>query len=142
MENKHSSDWLRPVLLLDAGACVAMGLVLLLIAGFLHTLTGIPAALLYAVGLALFPIAAFIAWVASRKTDKRLVMLVVAGNTLWVAGSLWLMFGGPISPTAWGYAFIGAQALAVAAFAVLEFVGGHPALGRSLRKRPGRVASG
>jgi hypothetical protein len=46
--------------------------------------------------------------------------LVIGGNVLWVIGSVALMVGGWIAPNRLGYAFIGAQAVAVAVLAALE----------------------
>jgi len=47
--------------------------------------------------------------------------LVVAGNAAWVAGSVALLVAA--APTGLGYAFVIAQALAVALLAELEFIG-------------------
>jgi hypothetical protein len=49
--------------------------------------------------------------------------MVLAGNALWVAASVGLMIGPWIAPNAWGYAFIAAQAVAVAVLTKLELDG-------------------
>lgn len=60
--------------------------------------------------------------VASRSVTPRIAAgLVVAGNALWVAVSLFLLLGGWIAPNALGLAFVIGQALVVAALAKLEF---------------------
>jgi hypothetical protein len=117
-------NFLRTVLLVDAATCVASGVLMTLGSAPIAGLTAIPPALLLYAGLSLFPIAAFMAVTATRPVISRLaVWLIIDGNVLWVAGSLWLMLGGAIAPTALGHAFIGAQALAVAVLAVLEYAG-------------------
>jgi hypothetical protein len=48
---------------------------------------------------------------------------IVAINALWVAASLGLLVSGVVAPTLLGYAFVIAQALAVALLAGLQFAG-------------------
>ena len=116
------STFLRRVLLVDAATCVATGALLSLDAGPLAPMLGLPAALLLYSGLSLFPIAAFMLWVAARKSPPIAgVWLVIAGNALWVAGSLLVVV--ELSPTGLGYAFVIAQALIVALLAELEYTG-------------------
>lgn len=87
-------------------------------------LTNIPAALLLPAGLILLPIAAFMAFVATRTVLSRpAVWLVIAGNAAWVVASLWLMTGGAIAPNLLGQLFIGAQAATVALLTLLEYRG-------------------
>ncbi|MCB1884363.1 MAG: hypothetical protein KDG89_10275 [Geminicoccaceae bacterium] len=112
---------LRGLLLVDALTCAVMGLLLAVAAGPIAALTAIPSALLFEAGLALFPIAAFIAWVATRAPIRSAgAWTVIAGNALWVAGSVLLLVAGWIAPNGLGVAFIALQALAVAALALLE----------------------
>ena len=121
MSTSRNSYPLRTLLLVDAATCVVMGAVLISGSALIATLTAIPSALLLYAGFVLFPIAAFMAAVASQAWRAG-VWLVIAGNVMWVAGSLWLMVGGWIAPNVLGYAFIAAQALAVALLAALEHV--------------------
>jgi hypothetical protein len=116
------SSPLRAVLLIDAATCAAMGAVLAAASGLVASLTAIPAALLFYAGLSLFPIAAFMVAVAAQDTWRPGVLLIIAGNVLWVAGSLWLMASGWIAPNALGCAFLAVQAMAVALLAALEAV--------------------
>jgi hypothetical protein len=116
------ANFLRNVLLVDAATCVASGVLMTLGSAPIAGLTAIPSALLLYAGLSLFPIAAFMAVTATRPVISRLaVWLIIDGNVLWVAGSLWIMVG--FAPNALGHAFIGAQALAVAILATLEVAG-------------------
>ena len=116
------STFLRRVLFVDAATCVATGALLSLDAGPLAPMLGLPAALLFYSGLSLFPIAAFMLWVATR---ERLLAagtwLVIAGNVLWVAGSALVLM--VEVPTALGYAFVIAQGVVVAFLAELEYIG-------------------
>ena len=120
----NNRKFLRTVLLVDAATCVATGLLMTFAAGLLANVTQLPPELLRSAGLSLFPIAAFIAFVATRAELPRAgVWLVILGNAAWVAASLWVIFGGATSPNALGYAFVAVQALAVAVLAELEFTG-------------------
>jgi len=118
------SSFLRRVVLVDAATCVAMGLLLSLAANMLAPLLELPIRLLEYAGLSLLPIAAFIAWVATRSNLSRLgVRVVIAGNAAWVAGSALLLVSGWVSPNLLGSGFIAAQAATVVLLAGLEYVG-------------------
>jgi hypothetical protein len=113
---------LRRILLIDAATCALTGLVLSLFAPTLEPLLGLPYALLQYAGLALLPIAAFMAWVALRAKPPVLgVWTVIAGNAAWVLASLLLVVW--LSPSLLGYAFVIAQAVVVALLAELEYAG-------------------
>jgi hypothetical protein len=115
------ASYLRPVLFADAATCLASGLLMSAGASLLSELLGLPRALLLESGLVLFPIAAFIAGVGARASGSSLaVAAVAAGNLAWVLGSLWVMAGGQFAPNLWGMIFVGAQALVVLGFAMLE----------------------
>ncbi|MEX0760440.1 MAG: hypothetical protein WD100_12745, partial [Tistlia sp.] len=112
---------LRALLLADAVTCAAMGGLLALAAEPLARLSAIPSALLLPAGLLLFPIAAFMALVATRRRVLRAgAWLVVLGNLGWVAGSLVLPLAGWTAPNGLGLAFLLVQAAAVALLAALE----------------------
>jgi hypothetical protein len=109
------------IVLFDAATCAAMGIALVLGAAPLASWTLIPEALLFYAGLALLPIAAFMAAVARGAIPRAFgAAVVIGGNVLWVVGSVALMVGGWIAPNALGLAFIGVQAAAVAVLAALE----------------------
>jgi hypothetical protein len=113
--------YLRPLLLADAATCLASGLLMTTAATPLSDLLSLPHALLFESGLALFPIAAFIAGVGARASGSWLAVAVVAaGNLAWVLASLWVVAGGQFSPNVWGVGFVGAQALVVLGFSALE----------------------
>src|SRR5262245_65894137 len=120
----HPSEFLRRVLFADAATCVAAGLLMTFGASMLEPWLGIPPGLMRGAGASLLPIAAFIAFVATRETPPRiLVWAVIAGYAAWALDSIALLFTGWIAPTGLGIAFVVAQAVAVALFAQLEYVG-------------------
>jgi hypothetical protein len=116
--------FLRRVLLADAATSAAAGLLMLLGAGLVADPLGLPAALLRGAGLALLPFAACVGFLGLRGGISRpAVRAVILLNALWVAASLVLLLGGWVAPTALGYAFVIAQAAAVALLAELQYVG-------------------
>jgi hypothetical protein len=119
----NPAKFLRTVLLVDAATCVATGLLMALGADILAQFTAIPVPLLRYAGVSLFPVAAFIALVGMYRFGPPAVWIVIAGNALWVAGSLLLLVDSLISPNVLGYVFVGAQAVAVAVLAELEYFG-------------------
>jgi hypothetical protein len=124
MSIQHHPNFLRTVLRIDAATCVATGLLMTLGASSLAGLTQLPSQLLFAAGLSLLPIAAFIVFVAARAPVWPLgVWLIILGNIGWVLASVWLLIAGTVTPNALGAAFVIVQAMAVAVLATLEFMG-------------------
>lgn len=112
---------LRRALLVDAAGSVGMGLLLTIDAGALEPMLGLPALFLRGVGLFVIAFAAALVLLATRPAANRgIARAIVAGNVLWVFGSVLLLAVGPFRPTLLGELFIGAQAAAVALFAYLE----------------------
>jgi hypothetical protein len=122
----QSNNSLQNVLLLDAATCVVAGALMAFGSSFVAGLTAIPVPLLYWAGLILFPIAALMAYAGLQAVPPRpIVWLIVLGNIGWVIASVAVFAF--IAPNALGYIFILAQAVVVAALALLE----HSALQRS-----------
>jgi hypothetical protein len=120
----RQNTFLRYALLADALASGATGLLMIVGAGLLEGLLGLPIALLREAGLVLVPYVAFVAWIGTRETISRpAVQAIIAMNALWVAGSVLLLVSGYVSPTVLGYAFVIAQAVVVGVFAELQFIG-------------------
>jgi hypothetical protein len=118
------SSFLRRALIIDAVVSGATAVLLVFAAGMLARWLEVPESLLRYAGAVLVPFVGYVAFVARRDVVPRASVLAVIGlNFAWVAASLWLLFGGPIQPNAFGYAFIIAQALAVALFAEVQYVG-------------------
>lgn len=119
MSSQPSNAALKPLLFLDAATCLAMGLALLVLSGFVAGLTAIPEALLFYAGALLVPIGLFMAATGLRwSTSAFAVWLIIAGNVGWVIASLALLAA--IPPNALGVALIVAQAVVVAVLAWAE----------------------
>jgi len=120
----HPSPLLRQALLSDAVTSAACGLLMLLGAGPLSGLLGLPEMLLRLAGAVLLPYAALIAYLGLREQLQRpIVWAVVIGNVIWTADSLLLLMSGWVEPTRAGYAFVIAQALVVLMYAELQYMG-------------------
>jgi hypothetical protein len=115
---------LRQALLSDAVTSAACALLMLLGAGYLETLLGLPAILLRGAGIVLLPFAAWV-WILGLRDElnRSAVWTVVAVNAAWAADSLLLLASGLVGPTAAGYAFVIGQAAVVALYAELQFIG-------------------
>lgn len=112
---------IRPLLAIDAATCALMGVFLAAASGPIADATNIPAVLLLAAGLALFPIALFMGAMGALKAPPAwATALVVAGNMGWVLASIALPAFGLISPNALGWTFLLLQAGLVALVALLE----------------------
>lgn len=118
------SPFLRNVLLLDALATGACAIIVLGGAHMLSPLLGIPYGLLFWSGVVLVPFVLAVLAVSRRQTvSSTMVLEIIAINALWVVASFGLLFSGIISPNLLGIAFVSVQAVAVALFAELQYVG-------------------
>jgi hypothetical protein len=119
-----SPHFLRRVLVADAVISGATGVMLALGADPIAPLTGLPVALLRYAGVSLLPFAAIVAVVAMRASiSAPAVWAIIVYNALWAIDSLVLLVSGHVAPTALGYAFVIAQALAVGLLAELQYFG-------------------
>lgn len=124
MITTRSTPLLRWALIADAVATGATGLLLLLLAAPLSELLRVPAPLLGWIGVVLVPYGAVIAWLGMRPSlSRRVVVTVIAANVLWTVDSVIFAFSGWVDPSAFGYAFILFQAVVVAGFAELQWMG-------------------
>jgi hypothetical protein len=120
----HPSPLLRQALLADAATSAAFGLLMLIGAGPLSHLLGLPDMLLRIAGAVLLPYVALLAWMSLREQmHKGLVWAVILGNILWTADSLLLLVTGWVSPSGAGYAFVIMQALVVLMYAEFQIMG-------------------
>jgi uncharacterized protein YjeT (DUF2065 family) len=120
----NPSVFLRRAILLDAIVSGAMALLLTFGADELAPLLNLPEALLRETGLFLIAYAAVVGWLGTRRQmPKALVGLVIAGNAAWTIGSIALLFSGAVNPSLPGEAFVAIQAIAVGAFAELQYIG-------------------
>lgn len=112
---------LRAILALDAIASGAMGLLLLLGATVLDGLFDLPVSFLRVTGAILLPWTVALIVAASRQPVNRLAVRAIAlVNVAWIAGSLVLLAGTRVDPSALGVAFVIVQAIAVAGFAAIQ----------------------
>ncbi|MCG7392384.1 hypothetical protein MHY87_05640 [Microvirga sp. ACRRW] len=124
MTTIHPSPLLRQALLADATTSGAFGLLMLLAAGPLSHLLGLPEMLLRGAGAVLLPYAALLAWLGLREQmHKGFAWAMILGNILWVIDSLLLLVSGWVSPTTAGYAFVIMQALVVLMYAEFQIIG-------------------
>jgi hypothetical protein len=124
MSHDHSSTFLHRVLILDAAASGATGLLMIAAAGLLEGLLGLPTALLRGAGFVLVPYVAFVAYWATRETISRpAVWTIIAANAAWAIASALLLVSGLVAPTALGYAFVIGQAVVVALLGELQYMG-------------------
>ncbi len=118
------SPLLRAALAIDSVASGLMGLGLTFAAGPLSILLGLPQPLLLGVGLVCLGWAGITGWLARRATVRRnAIWAVIALNAIWVVESLLVAFGGWVTLTGIGLAFVLLQALAVAVFAEAQLIG-------------------
>jgi hypothetical protein len=114
---------LRLALFADAVASGATAALLLAGAGVLERWLALPVGLMREAGLVLIPYVLLVAVVASRAaTPVATVTAIIAVNAAWTAASVLLLLGGWVSPTLLGVAFVLAQALAVGAFGVIQYL--------------------
>jgi hypothetical protein len=115
---------LRRALQADAVISAAAGVLMTLGSGVLPDLLHLPQSLLFGAGLALFPWAACLLWMASRPAvPAAAVWTVIVLNAVWIVDSAWVSMGGSFQPSLLGHAFIAAQALVVVVLAELEYMG-------------------
>lgn len=119
-----SKSLLGRSLLLDGVVSGATGALMFLAATPLAGLLGLHERLLRVAGFSLLPFAALLVFLAVRpRVSRPLVLGIVGYNLLWAVDSILLLTTDWVAPTALGYAFTVFQAVAVAGFAVLQYVG-------------------
>ena len=130
----HPSLFLRRAILADAIFSGASAVLLSLGAGPLAPLLNLPEPLLRETGLFLIAYAALAGWLGTRQAmPKALVVIVIAGNAAWTIASIALLFSGWVNPNLLGESLVAMQAMAVGAFAELQYIG--------LRKSGGAVTA-
>src|SRR5688572_20599376 len=121
---------LRRALVLDAVVSGATVLLLVTAAGLLANVLALPETLLRYAGAGLVPFVFFVAYVARQpKVPRAGLLSIIVLNVAWVLASLWLLLGDEVRPNALGTAFIIVQAVAVALFAEMQFIGLRRAAG-------------
>jgi len=115
---------LRFALRLDAVASAMIGLLTLIGASPVSTWVGAPSAAVFAAGAFMLVYGVAIGWLSTRgRLDARLVWAVIVGNLVWVVDSVLLAGSDWIHPGTLGSVLLLGQAVAVAAFAQLQYLG-------------------
>lgn len=123
MAYSRSTPFVKRVSVADSLLSGVTGALLYAGATFLTPRLGLPIPLVRFAGFALLLFAAFVAVVATRERPQRAaIWAVLILNMLRVIGSIALLDGW-LAPNVLGVAFVVAQALVVATFAVLQFIG-------------------
>jgi hypothetical protein len=124
MQTYPVTNFLRYVLFADAATCSLMGLAMAIGMTILSGPTGLPTDLLFYAGIGLFPFVALLVYLATRRgVSPAAIWTVVIINALWTLVSFLLLASGWVTPTPFGYAFVVFQAIGVAGFALLEYLG-------------------
>jgi hypothetical protein len=119
-----SGNFLRRAVLADALLSGATGALMIFGASFLSDWLALPAQLLLGAGLVLVPYVAFVVYVGARPNIPPWgVWLIIAANVAWTLASVGLLVTGAIAPNIFGYAFVVAQAAAVAGLGELQYIG-------------------
>lgn len=115
---------LRFALKQDAIGSGANGLVYLAVAAIFGSMFGLPAAFLVPIGAFLVAFAGLLLFLASRPAVNRAaVITVMVVNVAWVIASAEVLIAGWFPLTGLGIALVVAQAVVVAGFAALQFMG-------------------
>ena len=119
-----TSSFLRRALTADAVLTGATAAVTIVAGDVVAGLLDMPAALLRYAGIGLIPFVVYVFYLSRRASlTGASVWLVIAFNVAWVIASGVLLLSGQIQPNAFGYAFVIVQAIAVAVFAGMQYVG-------------------
>ena len=104
----------------DAVASGPTAALLVVGAGYLEGWLGLPAALMREAGMVLIP---YVTFVASRPAvPVNAVNAIIGINAAWTAASSPLLVSGWVTPTLLGIAFVLAQAFAVGAIGVIQYL--------------------
>lgn len=123
LTNKMNA-FLRYVLLADAATSLIVGVPMFVASGFVAGMTELPQNLLFFAGLSLFPFAASLIYLATRAEFAAAgLWLVIIVNIFWSSTSILLIATGLVAPNSVGTFFVIFQAIGVAAYAVLEYLG-------------------
>lgn len=120
----YPSTLLRRALQADAIFSGTGAVILTLGAAELAPLLNLPEALLREAGLFLIAYAAFVGWLGTRASFRKiLAAAVVAGNAAWTLSSIALIFSGTVTPNLLGEMMLAMQAVVVGILAEMQFIG-------------------
>lgn len=120
----RSPNLLRYALILDAVGSGAIAVLLLVGSAALAPVLGLPEELLGNIGIVLVPWVAGVSYLAMlTQPPAGAIWTVIVLNVATAAGAVVLLVAAGLTPTMLGYAFMLMQAVAVLAFADLQFFG-------------------
>ena len=124
MHTHEVSSLLKFALRLDGAGSLACGLLSCALAAPLATAVGAPVGWVTAIGAFMIGYGLLVGWLAQLgRLDARFVWVVVIGNLLWAIESVALLFTGWITPNTVGISVILTQAVLVAGFSQLQYLG-------------------
>ena len=124
MRTVSPSPLLKTALAADAAVSGAVGVLQLAAANLLGNLSGLPRALLVETGIFLVAYTVLLVALArSARVASAVVGALVLGNVAWAAACVALLAAGTFPLSGLGVAVVVVQALAVLAFAALEYAG-------------------
>lgn len=114
---------LRGVFVFDALASAGVGALTLLGGAWLQQWLQLPRWLLVSASVVLLAYGLYMGWLSRRERVSRpLLWALVAFNVAWAVECVALAFGGWLSPSGWGQAYLVAQVPVVLLVAELQFV--------------------
>ena len=122
MSTEPNTPLLRGALLGNALFSITSAAFVVILAGPLSDAFDIPTTLLVVLGVGLIPWAAF-AWFTSRQPTRAAVLLIIAGDIVWVVGTIVLTVGFPDAMSAAGTYTFGMIAVVVGGFAITQIIG-------------------
>ncbi len=123
MQTIQNTAFLRFVLFADAFTSTVAALLMTVGGTFLASQTGLPRELLLYAGISLFPFAALLVYLATRKTmSASAIWLVITINFIWTLDSFLLLASGWVEPNSFGVIFVISQAIGVAVYTVLDYI--------------------
>lgn len=124
VQPSRNQTLLRRAFMLDAVATGGLGLGLAVAADVLQPWLGLPVGLLREAGFICVAFAAFLAFALTRThVAAGMARFAIGVNAAWVLASFGLLASGWVQPTTLGMTFVIAQALAVAVFTELQYLG-------------------
>jgi hypothetical protein len=124
MASLATSPLLRFALRLDGLASAMVGALNLIGANPVGAWVGAPGAVVLGAGAFMLAYGLVALWLSARaRLDTWLVWAVIVGNLVWVAGSVLLTRSDWINPATTGLVLLLGQAILVAVFAQLQYLG-------------------
>lgn len=124
MKSVSPSPLLKLGITVDAVASAATAVLQLAALRWLAEWLQLPRALLLESGIFMLGYAALLGWMAlGARVPVMLTRLVVVGNAAWALACVGIVVVGAVSPSPLGVFYLGAQAVAVTAFALMQAMG-------------------